>query len=431
MFMEYRETLDWLFGLENMGIKLGLGRVRELLHDLGDPQMAYRSVHVAGTNGKGSVCAMTASILQAAGLRTGTYTSPHLVDFRERITVDGAMIPEADVVALAGEVRVAAESSSDDEARPLTFFEVTTAIAFLYFARKGVQAAVIEVGMGGRLDATNVIEPDVCVITRISREHVAYLGDTIAKIAYEKAGIIKPSITVITAEDDPVALKVLDSIAKDKGAYLSRLGTDFDLRMLGSDRSGVTFFLSSLGRSVQVPLMGEYQASNAAMACEAALELRKRGLKITEESIVLGLSKVEWPGRLEVVRERPLVIFDVSHTPEGARVAVEELKKIRKGHTIVILGVLSDKDLEGISLEFGKIADSVIATMPKNKRAFPAEQVRDAMMHFCRNVSINRDIGGSLAEALARSGPGDTVIVGGSLYTVGEAMRWGDDHETH
>ncbi len=429
--MEYQETLDWLFGLENMGIKLGLGRIRRLLHDLGDPQSSFRSVHVAGTNGKGSVCAMTASILQASGLRTGLYTSPHLVDFRERIMVDGQMIPEADVVALAGEVRSAGERSVDAEGGSLTFFEVTTAIAFLYFARKGVEAAVIEVGLGGRLDATNVLAPDVCVITRISKEHVQYLGDTVAKIAYEKAGIIKPSVMVITAEDDPVVLKVLDSIARDKGACLSRLGADFRFQLVSGDRSGVAVHLPSIGRVVQVPLLGDYQASNAAMACEAALELRKKGLRITEGSIALGLSQVVWPGRLEVVRDRPLVIFDVSHTPEGAKVAVQEIMKIRQGHTIVVLGVLNDKDLEGISCQFGKVADSVIATMPNTERAFPAEHVQEVMAHFCADVSVSHDVGGALAMALERSAEGDTVIVGGSLYTVGEAKRWWGAHETN
>ena len=431
MSMEYQETLDWLFGLENMGIKLGLTRIRELLSGLGDPQISFRSVHVAGTNGKGSVCAMTASILRSSGIRTGLYTSPHLVDFRERIMIDGKMISEADVVSLADEVRRAGKLSADDESRPLTFFEVTTAIAFLHFARQGVETAVIEVGMGGRLDATNVIVPDVCVITRISREHVPYLGDTVAKIAYEKAGIIKPCVPVITAEDDPVVLKVLDSIARDKGTYLSRLGTDFELRLAGSDRSGVAVHLSSIGRTVPLPLLGDYQASNAAMACEAAMELRKRGLRITADSIAEGLSNVVWPGRLEVVQEKPLVIFDVSHTPEGAKVAVEELLKIKQGRTTVVLGVLNDKDLDGIASEFGKISDSVIATMPKTVRAFSPEQVWESAGRFCADVSVSQDVGEAVKAALTRSGPGDTVIVGGSLYTVGEARKWWDGQETH
>ena len=431
MSMEYQETLDWLFGLENMGIKLGLTRIRELLSGLGDPQNSSRSVHVAGTNGKGSVCAMTASILRSSGIRTGLYTSPHLVDFRERIMIDGKMISEADVVSLADEVRRAGKLSADDESRPLTFFEVTTAIAFLHFARQGVETAVIEVGMGGRLDATNVIVPDVCVITRISREHVPYLGDTVAKIAYEKAGIIKPCVPVITAEDDPVVLKVLDSIARDKGTYLSRLGTDFELRLAGSDRSGVAVHLSSIGRTVPLPLLGDYQASNAAMACEAAMELRKRGLRITADSIAEGLSNVVWPGRLEVVQEKPLVIFDVSHTPEGAKVAVEELLKIKQGRTTVVLGVLNDKDLDGIASEFGKISDSVIATMPKTVRAFSPEQVWESAGRFCADVSVSQDVGEAVKAALTRSGPGDTVIVGGSLYTVGEARKWWDGQETH
>lgn len=422
--MEYQETLDWLFGLENMGIKLGLARIRELLSDLRDPQDRFRSVHVAGTNGKGSVSAMTASVLQASGLRTGLYTSPHLVDFRERITIDGVMISEAEVVDLVREVRDVGERSGDSENRPLTFFEVTTAMAFLHFARNGVEIAVIEVGMGGRLDATNVIAPDVCVITRISKEHVQYLGDTISKIAFEKAGIIKPGAAAITAEDNPLALKVLDSVARDKGVYLSRSGIDFQYQVMGSDLSGIAVHLSSIGRTAQLPLLGEYQASNAAMACEAALELRKRGLGITEESIAEGLSKVVWPGRLEVLQKNPLVIFDVSHTPEGARVAVEELLKVRKGHTTVVLGVLSDKDLEGIVKEFAKVSDSVIATMPKTKRAFPSRQVGEMMRRFRSDVSVNDDVGESLRLALTRSGKDDTVVVAGSLYTVGEAKQW-------
>ena len=422
--MEYQETLDWLFGLENMGIKLGLSRFRDLLHHLGDPQNRYRSVHVAGTNGKGSVCAMTASILKASGLSTGLYTSPHLVDFRERIMIDGEMISESDVVDLAREVREIEDRSTDSDDRPLTFFEVTTAIAFLYFARKEVQVAVIEVGMGGRLDATNVIVPDVSVITRISKEHVQYLGDTVAKIAYEKAGIIKPGVTVISAEDKPEVLKVLNSIAKDKGTYLSLAGIDFEYHVKGDDRSGVAVYLDSIGRVVQLPLLGDYQALNAAMACEAALELRKKGLKISEETIAEGLSKVVWPGRIEVIHDRPLVIFDVSHTPDGAKVIVEELRRIRRGRTTVVLGVLNDKDLDGIVKEFAKVSDAFIATMPKTKRAFTAEQVKDAMERYCQDVSTNDDVGDSLRLALNKSGQDDTVIVAGSLYTVGEAKRW-------
>jgi dihydrofolate synthase / folylpolyglutamate synthase len=427
--MEYQETLDWLFGLENMGIKLGLGRIRELLENLGNPQDRYRSVHVAGTNGKGSVCAMTASIMQASGLCTGLYTSPHLVDFRERIMIDGEMISEADVVDLACEVRAAADRSVDAEERPITFFEVTTAIAFLYFARKGVQVAVIEVGMGGRLDATNVIVPEVSVMTHVSKEHLEYLGDTVAKIAYEKAGIIKPGKTVITAEDDPVVLKVLGSIALDNGSYLSRAGIDFDFRVEDGDRSGVVVQLFSIGRKAKLSLLGDYQASNAALACEVALELRKRDARITEDAIVAGLSNVFWPGRLEVVRECPLVVFDVSHTPEGARVTVEELIKIRQGRTTLVLGVLNDKDLEGIAREFAKVSDSVIASMPRTKRAFSPEQLRIEMARYVDVVTVCDDVGESLRMAMERSGKGDTVIVAGSLYTVGEAKRWWSRNE--
>jgi dihydrofolate synthase/folylpolyglutamate synthase len=304
-------------------------------------------------------------------------------------------------------------------------------MAFLHFLRKGVQVAVVEVGMGGRLDATNVIVPEVCIITRVSREHVHYLGDTVAKIAYEKGGIIKPGMNVITAEEDPLALRVLDSIARDKGSCLSLAGRDFDFQVVEGDRTGVTVHLPSIGRTVRLPLLGDYQASNAAMACEAALELRNGGVKITDDCIVEGLSKVVWPGRLEVVQEDPLVVFDVSHTPEGAKVAVDELLKIRQGRTTVVLGVLNDKDLQMIAKELARVADTVIATMPRTKRAFTPEQVQKAIAPLVKEAVAHDDVGEALGMALSRSKKGDTVIVGGSLYTVGEAKRWWAEHETH
>jgi len=422
--MRYDETLDWLFSLENMGIKLGLDRMRDLMASLGNPERSFRSVHVAGTNGKGSVCAMLASIFQEAGIVTGLYTSPHLVDYEERIQVQGVMIPREEVSLIAGEIRDKLESPDFPKGRRLTFFEITTAIAFLYFRKKGVQIAVVEVGMGGRLDATNVVQPECTVITRISLEHTQYLGDTVAKIAYEKAGIIKEDVTVITAETDETALRVIDAVARDRGAPLLVAGRDIEFRVTSKDWTGIEVHLGSIDKTVKIPLAGAFQASNAAMACECAMEVAGRGVRLKENDICHGLQNVKWPGRVEVVMEEPKVVFDVSHTPDGAFVVAEELNELHKGGWVLVLGVLDDKDLDGIGRIFGEMSAKAIATSPKTKRAFPAETVAKALRKHCDDVYVISDVGNAIDEALAIREPGQAILVTGSLYMIGEAKEW-------
>ncbi|MCE5295879.1 MAG: bifunctional folylpolyglutamate synthase/dihydrofolate synthase [Euryarchaeota archaeon] len=422
--MKYDEALEWLFSLENMGIKLGLDRMQDLMAALGNPERSFRSVHVAGTNGKGSVCAMLASIFQEAGLVTGLYTSPHLVDFEERIQVQGAMVPKVEVAALAEEIRQIVESPEFPKGRRLTFFEITTAIAFLHFKRKGVQMAVVEVGMGGRLDATNVIEPLCTVITRISLEHTQHLGDTVAKIAFEKAGIIKENVTVITAETDETALRVIDAVARDHAAPLLVAGREFDFKVTASGWDGIMVRLGSIDGTVKVPLVGAFQASNAAMACECALDVSVKSVRIREKDISSGLSKVIWPGRIEVVSERPRIVFDVSHTPDGAKVVADELKMLHDGRWVLVLGVLDDKDIEGIAGTFGGMASKAIATSPKTKRAYPAETVAKALREHCDDVTVVSDVGAAIDEAIESCMPGEAILVTGSLYMIGEAKEW-------
>lgn len=422
--MQYDETLDWLFSLENMGIKLGLDRMRDLMAALGNPERSFRSVHVAGTNGKGSVCAMLASIFRESGLVTGLYTSPHLVDYEERMQVQGVMITREEVASLAGEIRQVLDSPNFPKGRRLTFFEITTAIAFLHFKRKGVQMAVVEVGMGGRLDATNIIDPDCTIITRISLEHTQYLGDTVAKIAFEKAGIIKESVTVITAETEESALRVIDGVARDRGSPLLVAGREIDFKVTAKGWDGIEVWLGSIDETVKVPLAGAFQASNAAMACECALEVAAKGVRVKQKDIAAGLSKVVWPGRVEIVSEDPKMVFDVSHTPDGAKVVADELKELHNGKWVLVLGVLNDKDLDGICKIFGGISSKAIATSPKTKRAFPAETVERSLGNYCDDTCIVSDVGEAIDKAIAICEPGEAILVTGSLYMIGEAKEW-------
>ncbi len=426
--MDYRETIDWLFDQEALGIKFGLANVTGLLHHLGDPHLKYRSVHIAGTNGKGSVSAMTASVLKEAGYVTGLYTSPHLADFRERVQVDGACIPEQKMLRLAEEVREYAERTRGPETR-LTFFELTTALAFAHFADEGVEEAVIEVGMGGRLDATNVIVPDCSVITRIGLEHTAYLGNTIGAIAAEKAGIIKGGVPAVTIEQSDEALQVFRRVAMGNGSSLKVVGRDVGYEAVSSTMEGNEVHIDELDVTVQVPLLGSYQAQNCALSCGALTELMKRGVYISDEGIHNGLAKVRWPGRLDIVSREPTLIFDVTHTRDGAKVVAEEVARLLGKKVILVLGALTDKDLEGIAASFGSIARTAIATAPVTKRAFPSANVAAALRAYCPVREV-QGVGVAIEQALSLAGPDEVVLVTGSLYMVGEAMGWLDGKKT-
>jgi dihydrofolate synthase/folylpolyglutamate synthase len=428
---DYQEALDWLFGLEMIGIKLGLKNITELLHRLDDPQKEFRCVHVAGTKGKGSVSAMLASILRAQGYHCGLYTSPHLVDFRERIVVDGKAIPRKDLVRLTQLVRASVEEMGRVErASYPTFFEVTTAIAFLYFAERGVHLAVIEVGMGGRLDATNVIEPEASVITRLELEHTQYLGATIESIAAEKAGIIKPGTPVVTLSQNPGTDRVIEEIAAANGSSVDYIGRDVPYTLKEATREGTRVLLEGPGE-VEVPLLGSYQAENVALAYGAVLALRRRGVAIGDDAVTLGLKQVNWPARLELVGRAPFLIFDVTHTPGGAEVVAREVRRLFPGRIILVLGMLDDKDLNGVAEQFARISGKAIATSPHSSRAFSAEKVERALRKHMSEVERRDSVADAVRTALLEAKPEDTVLVTGSLYTIGEAKAWWGRHETH
>jgi dihydrofolate synthase/folylpolyglutamate synthase len=415
-----QNDLEWLYSLESTGIKLGLSNVRSLLKKLGDPQDRFGTIHVAGSNGKGSVSAMGASILRSAGYRTGLYTSPHLVRFTERMTVDGKEMSEGRLAKYVSEMRGLCESWSFP--RPLTFFEITTALAFLHFSESKVEEAMVEVGMGGRLDATNVIRPHCSVITPISVEHTAYLGDTLSKIAYEKASIIKDGVPVVCSPQTREAMRVISWMAECKGSNVKFLGRDFQAECVGQDLEGMTVRLNSLGTEVKLGMLGRYQCQNAAVAAEMALEVGKM-IPISNGSIVEGLSNAIWPGRLEVVRRTPLTVLDVTHTPEGARAVASELNVFPGSPRIMVVGMLRDKDARGAMANLAPLFDRVVCTSSSSPRAFSPQEMLEASLPYNKNCLAVDGVGKAIEVAEGMAGKDGFLFVSGSLYTIGEAMQ--------
>jgi len=421
-----------MFNLERFGIKLGLENMTEFLARIGNPHEALRAVHVTGTNGKGSVCAMLASILREAGYKVGLYTSPHLVDFRERISVSGVNISEGDVVRIAEELRPVMEAMAlESEDRQLTFFEFTTALAFRYFQEQGVDMVVAEVGMGGRLDATNVLRPDVGVITRIGLEHTNYLGKSIPDIAREKAGIVKTGMDIITCERAPEALSTIESTCRRKGAGLLMMGRDFRVQNATVSLDGTVFDYGGSRElhGLKTKLIGRHQAENAAAAACAIEALGRRGVEVGSEAIYKGLDSARWPGRLEVVSRSPLLILDGGHNPAGVETAVAVLKELGLTPLRYVVACMDDKDAAGMMRILAPTASRLYVTQVSNKRAMAA----DKLAQICRReyrgeVGVYSKAADAFEAALSEPG-GNGVCVIGSLYLVGEAIVWLRDRD--
>ncbi|HEX6940136.1 MAG TPA: folylpolyglutamate synthase/dihydrofolate synthase family protein [Longimicrobiales bacterium] len=417
--LTYSELVRELFPRLTGGIRWGTEKTARLLAAAGDPHRRFRSVHIGGTNGKGSVSATIASVFRAAGRRTGLYTSPHLCTFRERIQVDGHPLPECALVDVARALWPLIQLEEP------SFFEATTAIAFHAFAEAGVAVAAVEVGLGGRLDATNVIEPEVAVITNIARDHAEYLGDTIAEIAWEKAGIIKAGVPAVTAERDPRALAVLRARAAEVGAPLYVLDPAA-IRDVRVDATGTRLVLRTEAwgeLELHTPLIGEHQARNAAVAV-SALERLPCDLRPDRDAVVRGVAAVRWPGRLQ--RERiggQSWIFDAAHNPAGVEALVGALRTLGPPRPVIVLaGILSDKDWPAMLAPLLDFADALVLTVPptapEHRRWDPTAAA--ASLRSDRVVGIH-DFDRALADARARAGAG-TVVVSGSFHTVGDAL---------
>jgi dihydrofolate synthase/folylpolyglutamate synthase len=431
----YDDALDYLYSLINYEIQrperyapdvVSLDRPRALLAALGDPQEAYPVVHLTGTKGKGSVSAFCASALQAAGLRVGLYTSPHLQDFRERFRVNNALIEPEALADLVDQVRPAVAAIPG-----LTWFEVVTAIAFLYFARARVDVAVVEVGLGGRLDATNVVRaPLVSTITSLSYDHMALLGNTLAEIAYEKSGIIKPGVPVVSAPQAPEAMEVVERIAAERNAPLTVVGRDVTFEAGAADEYGQFFSVGAPGKESQTywtPLLGVHQALNAAVAIATLGRVREAGLPVDDRSVHAGLRLVNWPGRLEVVRRAPWLVLDVAHNGASAERLREALTDIflsrRPGARVVLVfGAFKDKDVPAMFQALLPITDQLVLMQAMSPRAFGVGELAELARQSGYQGAIEalpaaRDALG-FAETCAR--PDDLICVTGSLSVVGE-----------
>ena len=433
--MDYQQALDYIYSFidyESMprprdAAHYDLRRMVELLGRLGNPHLKARSVHIAGSKGKGSVAVMVASALTAAGYASGLYTSPHLHTFNERIRVDGELIPEAELVGLVERLKPEVEVVNGKATYGrLTTFEVITALAFAYFAQKGVDFQVVEVGLGGRLDATNVVEPEVCVITSISFDHTEVLGNTLAEIATEKAGIVKPGCVVVTSPQTDEAARVIKAACLNRGVRLVRVGSDVTWQGRGFD--GERQLLRVKGRlagyELSLPLLGQHQLENAAAAVAALEVLAEKGFHISGDSITKGLAQVSWPGRLQVLSRRPLIVVDGAHNPHSARKLRQSLEQYFDfDRAILVIGVSSDKDIAGIISELVPLFDKVIVTRSTHPRAMATAPIVAEFGKYRLEALETDDISAALSLALTLAGDKDLICVAGSLFVVAGAIE--------
>ncbi len=415
---EYEKCLETMYGLHRFGIKLGLDVMRNILSGLDHPQHRFKSVHVAGTNGKGSVASMLTAILQAAGFSVGLYTSPHLVHFNERIRIDGRPIANREVVA----AYKAVQSAHSGDREP-TFFEFSTAMALYAFGRRPVDWAVIETGMGGRLDATNMLTPEASIITNISLEHRDYLGHTISAIAGEKAGIIKENTPVITGVKQPAAVWVTEAKAAAMKAPCFRQGPDFRTRRQAEGH--FTYYgIDHKWSGLETPLLGDHQVSNASLAVAAAEVLIRKDVPIDEADIRKGLMATQWPGRLETVCTKPHIILDGAHNLAAARNLGRYLQDhLGDRNILMVVGILDDKPYSGMLAGMLPPCRRAVITAPQIGRAVAAETLAATAQRYTQDVCVVPEVARAVQKTVKTAGPRDTIVVAGSLYVVGEAIE--------
>lgn len=386
--MNYSQVMEYLDSVDKTrGINLGLERIERLLSELGNPHHDMQVIHVAGTNGKGSVCAMIYSILKDAGYKAGLYTSPHLSRFTERIIIDDEEIPKEEVVKLFRQIKPLIKNC--------TYFEIVTAMAFMYFKKNNVDFIVAEVGMGGRLDATNLVKPLVSVITNVSLEHTEYLGNTVEEIAAEKAGIIKYDSYVVTGAASP-ALEVIKVICAQRNSRL--------------------FIAKPTG--LKLGLRGEFQKTNAGIAIKAIKVLKYHNIYIPKINIIKGLAKAEWPRRLEFLEDNLLV--DCAHNPAGISCLVEELKDIKYNNLILIIGILSTKNYREMLDAIAPLASSIIISRPDNPKAEEPKRLARATGRECLIID---NVNNAIKKAKSIAGKGDLILVTGSIYLIGTIRK--------
>lgn len=435
--MTYQEAINYLDSFinyekvdsYNYKSSLKLDRVRRLAGILGDPQNSIPAIHVAGTKGKGSTASYIYSILKAANFQVGLYTSPHLVSFRERIRINNILISEDDLARIIDKIKNAIGPSMGDE--PPSFFEVYTMLAYMYFKEKKVDFAVYEVGLGGRLDATNIIEPLVSVITPLSYEHTDKLGSTLKEIAAEKCGIIKDDSVCVSAPQEEEARKVIEDTCKKRHSRLFSVGKDINFKSLSSDDKGTVFTVSGMNgkyNRLNSKLIGSHQMINATVAIGAVEALRERGINITADAVRRGVEDARWEGRLEIVSKKPLIVLDGAQNRASAHVLADAVKNIfTYKKLILVLGVSKDKDISGILEEILPICDVLVLTKSRIvNRALEPIKIKESIAgikHSVKDIILTPGVEDALSSAISQAGKDDLILVAGSLFVVGEAKE--------
>ncbi len=413
------DHLSALYRLRRFGIKLGLASISRLMRGLGNPQDRFSSIHIAGTNGKGSIAAFLSSVLAHGGYKVGLYTSPHLVRFNERIQINGRPISDKDVARVAEVVQ-----RIYTQGEPPTFFECATAMAFYHFASEKVDWAVLETGMGGRYDATNVVHPEVSIISNISMEHQEYLGNTLAKIAREKAGIIKKNAGIVTGTRQKSALKVIEQVATEKEVPLYRLGKEIRIR---KNKEG-SFTYLGIGRrwpQVKIGMIGDHQVTNAALALGALELLQKKGVYLTDEAVYEGLAATRWPGRLEVFSRKPFILLDGAHNPSAVRTLKKFLENSFSSRRLtMVVGVLEDKAWKPMLRNLAGVAHRIILTRPQYERAADPHKLASFLRPLKQDLVVIPKLSDAISFALEETSTADAVCITGSLYTVGDARAY-------
>ncbi len=425
---EYDDTIDYLYNLKRFGMNLGLERIQHLMDLLGNPQDDLNVIHVAGTNGKGSVCAMLSSILQSAGYSVGLFTSPHLVSFTERIVINDRQIPEDRMLSLVRRIRPYVEEfGKDPDLEHPTFFEFVTAMAFIYFCEEKVDWAVMEVGLGGRLDATNIVKPRISVITNVDFDHTHVLGTELEKIAEEKAGIIKKGVPVVTSIEDDALLKALREKCEEKGSELfvlkdfaSFVQKELNLNYQVFDVNGMV----NKYKDLKMSLLGRHQLTNALATIKTIELLKDGGLEVTKEHIRKGLESTKWPGRFEIICKKPLVVLDCAHNPAGMKVLSQALQDLFKREKIVlVIGTMKDKEIPRIVKEIAPIAGRVIITKPKLDRAADPKIIQEEMRKYSEDITIIEDVVEAVNYAVESAKDDEIVSITGSIFLIGEVME--------
>ncbi len=423
--MDYSRTLNEIYDLQKFAIKLGLHNITALSAALGNPHLTYPVVHIAGTNGKGSTAFFLSRILQAAGLKTGLFTSPHLVDYRERITVNGRKISRRYIMDFWRETRPLIMQ------RKATFFDTSAALAFDYFRAEKVDVAIIETGLGGRLDSTNIVRPHMAVITPIHFDHQKQLGDTLAQIAAEKAGIIKKDVTVLSAPQDAEVQSVLKKAVSGKGRFYV-LTDSIRITLEKQSLQGMEFTLSDLHsgtrfEGLKTRQSGDFQLNNMALAYLAAKKyLELAGLDFKNEFLKKALAGAQWPGRLQLVQNDPPVLFDVSHNPQGIHATMDFIRRVWPGRIFLLLGLVEDKHPAQIVARLAKEAERIMVTEPNTHRRLPAETLAALFKRNKKNVRTMAGLTEAYRSCRQRQEAGELLLVMGSHYLIGELLKTGN-----